>query len=287
MFESLYSVDANLVAHPQMAAGHTVENDGKHWVIRLRDGLRFHDGEPVLARDCTASVMRWMQRDAVGRTLALRVDALEAPDDQTVVFRLNKPFPQLPFALGKAQPNMLPIMPLHLASTDPSQPVSELIGSGLFRFVPAEFSAGSFAVMARFEGYRPRDEAPNGTSGGRRALLDRIEWHAIPDFATAAGALLKGEMDWVETPLPDLLPRLRQDRSIVVDIFDPHGNYPLLRPNHVSGPTANVGMRRAIMAALDPVEIMQAATSGEPSAFTAPVGCEQDHAFRWASDRGS
>ena len=50
----------------------------------------------------------------------------------------------------------------------------------------------------------------------------------------------------------------------MVDICDPHGNYPLLRPNHVSGPTANVGVRRAIMAALDPVEIMQAATSGEP-----------------------
>ena len=273
VFESLYSVDESLVAHPQMAAGHTVEDDGKLWVIRLRDGLRFHDGEPVQARDCTASIKRWMLRDAVGKTLALRLDALEASDDQTIVFRLNKPFPQLPFALGKAQPNMLPVMPLRLASTDPSQQVSELIGSGPFRFVPSEFSAGNFAVMARFEGYRPRDETPNGTSGGRKALLDRVEWHAIPDPATAAGALLKGEMDWVETPLPDLLPRLRQDRSIVVSICDPHGNYPLLRPNHVSGPTANVGVRRAIMAALDPVEIMQAATSGEPDAFTAPVGC--------------
>jgi peptide/nickel transport system substrate-binding protein len=80
-------------------------------------------------------------------------------------------------------------------------------------------------------------------------------------------------MDWVETPLPDLLPRLRQSRDIVVDICDPHGNYPLLRPNHVSGPTANVGLRRAIMAALDPAEIMHAVTSGEPGTSTAPVGC--------------
>ena len=172
VFELLYSVDEKLVAHPQMAEGHMVEDDGRRWVIRLRDGLRFHDGEPVLARDCVASISRWMKRDAVGRTLALRLDALEAPDDQTIVFRLNKPFPQLPFALGKAQPNMLPIMPVRLASTDPSQQVSELIGSGPFRFVPSEFSAGSVAVMARFEGYRPRDEVPNGTSGGRKALLE-------------------------------------------------------------------------------------------------------------------
>jgi peptide/nickel transport system substrate-binding protein len=80
-------------------------------------------------------------------------------------------------------------------------------------------------------------------------------------------------MDWIETPLPDLLPRLRQNRNIMVDICDPHGSYPLLRPNHVSGPTANVGIRRAIMAALDPVEIMQAVAGGEPDTFTAPVGC--------------
>jgi peptide/nickel transport system substrate-binding protein len=172
VFESLYSVDEKLLPQPQMAEGHTIEDDGKRWVIRLRDGLRFHDGESVLARDCVVSIDRWMKRDAVGRTLALRLDALEAPDDRTIIFRLHKPFPQLPFALGKAQPNMLPVMPARLASTDPSQQVSELIGSGPFRFVPTEFSAGSFAVMARFEGYRPRDEAPNGTSGGRRASTE-------------------------------------------------------------------------------------------------------------------
>src|SRR3954471_12824722 len=92
VFESLYSVDERLNPQPQMAAGHQVEDDGKRWTITLRDGLRFHDGEPVHARDCVASINRWMKRDAVGRTLALRVDALEAPDDRTVVFRLNKPY---------------------------------------------------------------------------------------------------------------------------------------------------------------------------------------------------
>jgi peptide/nickel transport system substrate-binding protein len=272
IFESLYSVDEKLTAHAQMAAGQVIEDDGKRWIVSLRDGLRFHDNEPVLARDCIASINRWMTRDAVGKTLALRIDALEAPDDRTVVFRLRKPFPQLPFALGKAQPNMLPVMPARLAATDSSQQVAELIGSGPFRFVPGEFSAGHLAVQTRFSGYQPRQEAPNGTSGGRFAKLDRIEWLAMPDPGTAASALLKGEVDWVETPLPDLLGRLRQHSGIVVDIADPHGNYMLLRPNHVSGLTANPGVRRAIMAALDPREIMAAVTGGEAGAVTAPVG---------------
>ena len=272
IFESLYSVDEKLRPRPQMAAGHTIEDDGKRWIIRLRDGLRFHDNEPVLARDCVATINRWMKRDAVGRTLALRVDALEAPDDRTLVFRLRKPFPQLPFALGKAQGNILPIMPARLAATDPSVQITELIGSGPFRFVTSEFSAGNLAVAARFAAYQPRQEAPNGTSGGRQAKLDRIEWRAMPDPGTAASALLKGEVDWVETPLPDLLGRLRQNRDIVVDITNPYGAYMLLRPNHVSGPTAKPGIRRAIMAALDSKEIMEAVTGGDPGTVTAPIG---------------
>jgi peptide/nickel transport system substrate-binding protein len=213
-----------------------------------------------------------MKRDAVGKTLALRVDALEAPDDRTIVFRLRKPFPQLPFALGKAQPNMLPVMPARLAATDASVQITELVGSGPYRFVAGEFSAGNLAVLTRFAGYEPRQEAPNGTAGGRVPKVARVEWRAIPDPATAAAALMKGEVDWLETPLPDLVARLRQSRDVVVDIADPHGNYMLLRPNHVAGPTANVAVRQAIMAALDSKEIMEAVAGADPGTWTAPVG---------------
>ncbi len=67
---------------PQMAAGHVVDDDGKRWTIKLRDGLLFHDGQPVLARDCVASLQRWMKRDSFGQSIAAVLDALEAPDDR-------------------------------------------------------------------------------------------------------------------------------------------------------------------------------------------------------------
>jgi hypothetical protein len=118
VFESLYSVDEMLKPRPQMIAGHRVEDGGKHWTMRLREGLRFHDGEPVLARACVASINRWLARDLLARSLTPRLDAVEAPDDRTVVFRLKRPFPRLDFALGKAQPNILPIMPARLATTN-------------------------------------------------------------------------------------------------------------------------------------------------------------------------
>jgi len=69
VFDTLYGVDANWKAQPQMAAGHVVESDGKTWKITLRDGLRFHDNTPVLARDVVASLLRWGKRDSFGLAL--------------------------------------------------------------------------------------------------------------------------------------------------------------------------------------------------------------------------
>ena len=50
VFDTLYGIDTEWKAKPQMVAGHTVEEDGLTWTLKLRDGLRFHDNEPVLAR---------------------------------------------------------------------------------------------------------------------------------------------------------------------------------------------------------------------------------------------
>ena len=101
VFDTLYGQDNAYRAQPQMAEGATTEADGKLWKITLRPGLKFHDGEPVLAKDCVASIRRWGKRDAYGQTLLAATDELSAPDDQTLQFRLKRPFPLLPDALAK------------------------------------------------------------------------------------------------------------------------------------------------------------------------------------------
>ena len=273
VYDTLYGIDDKLQPQPQMAAGHRVEDGGLRWVVTLRPGLRFHDGSPVRAIDCAASIQRWMRRDSLGQTLAGRLDAIETPDDTTLVFRLKKPFAALPWALGKSQPSPPVIMPERLASTDAFKAVSEVVGSGPFRFVPGDYVSGSRALFVRFDGYKPRDEVPNGTAGGKRALVERVEWRIMPEAATAAAALRRGEVDWVEQPLTDLLPQLRADASVRVDRLDPFGLYPVLRFNCIQGPTANQGVRQAILAALDPVEVMQAVMGDDADAYRAPIGC--------------
>ena len=158
IFETLYGRDEKLNPKPQMVEGHQVEDNGLRWTMRLRDGLLFHDGEPVLARDCVASLLRWMKRDPIGQSIAARMDALEAPDDRTLVFRLNKPFASLPYALAKTQPTPV-IMPERLAKTDPFKQIPEAIGSGPFRFVANEYVAGNLAVFAKFDRYRSATRA--------------------------------------------------------------------------------------------------------------------------------
>lgn len=273
VFDTLYGLDARLNPSPQMAAGHVVDQDGKRWTITLRDGLLWHDGHKVLARDCVASLNRWMKRDGLGQTVADRLDALEAPDDRTLVFRLKQPFAALPFALAKTQPSPPVMMPERIALTDPYKQITEAVGSGPFRFVADEYVSGSRTVFARFDGYVSRGEPASFTAGAKRVLVDRVEWRVVPDAATAAAALQAGEVDWLEIPLPDLLDQLRRTHGVVVDRLDPYGLYPVLRPNHLIAPTDNVGVRRAILAAINPVEVMQSFMGNDASTYNAPIGC--------------
>ena len=263
IYDMLYGRDENNIPRPQMVEAAGMEPGGKRWTLRLRDNLTFHDGERVLARDCAASLRRWMKRDQTGGSLARRLDALETPDDRTLVFRLNKPFVHMPRALSRIVTP--PVMvPERLALTDPYKPMPEAIGSGPFRWVPGEHVQGSFAAFARNDRYVPRDEPPSYMAGGHRVLVDRVEWKMITDGATAANALVTGEVDWIEIPLPDLLPMLKAARGVRTGILDRFGQKHILRMNHVTGPTANPAIRHAIMAAMDQKEIMTAVMGGDP-----------------------
>ena len=272
VFDTLYGTDDQLDPKPQMAEGHQIGDDGKRWTITLRDGLLFHDGEPVRARDCVASLQRWMKRDSFGQSIAAVMDALEAPDDRTLVFRLKQAFPPLPMALAKTQPSPAFIMPERIANTDPFKQITEVVGSGPFRFVADEYVPGSRVIFAKFDKYRPREDEPSSLAGAKRVYVDRVEWRIIPEPATAASALQAGEVDWLEMPLTDLLAVLRRDKGVVVGRLDPYGLYPVLRFNQLQGPTKAQGVRQAILAAIDPREVMQAIMGDDTAAYHAPVG---------------
>jgi peptide/nickel transport system substrate-binding protein len=156
--------------------------------------------------------------------------------------------------------------------TDPYKQMTEAIGSGPFRFLADEYVIGSHAAMVPFERYVPRDEPASFTAGGHRVLVDRVEWKMIPDAATAANAMATGEVDWLEMPMPDLLPMLQRAPNVKIGRLDDWGFISQLRPNHVIAPTNNVKLRRAIMAAIDQRAVMDAIMGSDPDDVIVPMG---------------
>jgi len=274
VFDTLYGMDAGFRPVPQMVDGHRVEDDGRRWDLTLREGLRFHDGERVLARDCVASVRRWARRDPFGGMLMDATEELSAPDDRTIRFRLRRPFPLLPMALGKAGVPVCAMMPERLANTDPFRQVGEMIGSGPFRFKADERVPGSLNVYTRFEGYVPRrDGTVAWTSGPKVVHFERVEWRVMPDASTATNALLQGEADWQEYAYHDQLPLMRRSRAVRVEVKDPTGFVGQMSVNHLQKPFDNPAVRRAVMGAIDQEASVQALVgAGETGLYTVPCG---------------
>jgi peptide/nickel transport system substrate-binding protein len=265
VWDTLYGFDDKLEAQRQMVEGEEVSSDGKTWTFKLREGLRFHDGEPVRARDVVASINRWMPRDPMGQLLrALNVE-LSAVDDRTFRWVLSAPFSKMKMALGKNATPMCFIMPERIARTDAFTQISEYVGSGPMRFVRNEWVPGARAVFSRFDQYVPRNEPASWLAGGKRMMVDRVEWVVMPDPATASAALQNGEVDWWENPITDLVPVLRRNRNIRVDIADPLGNIGAFRMNHLHPPFNNVKVRQAVLAALRQEDYMRALVGDDRS----------------------
>jgi peptide/nickel transport system substrate-binding protein len=273
VFDTLFGMDSNYQMQPQMVDKYTVEDDGKRWVMTLRDGLMWHDGEKVLAKDCVASVKRWARRDGIGSLMMGRVDELSAIDDKTFQFRLKKPFRQLPYALGKISTPMCPMMPERLAMTDPFKAVTEMIGSGPFRFKADEYVSGARSVYVKNEKYVPRNEKTTGwTAGGKVVYMDRVEWLTSPDDGTSAAAMQSGEMDWWELPTSDLVPLLKKSGHVRVEIKDRNGTLGMLKLNHLQPPFNNPEIRRALIGAINQADFMTAIAGDDKTMWRGGVG---------------
>lgn len=169
---------------------------------------------------------------------------------------------------------MCAIMPERLAATEPFKRVTEMVGSGPYRFKADERVQGSRFVYERFQDYKPREDggAPEWTSGPKVAHFDRVEWHVIPDPATAAAALQRGEMDGWELPISDLLPMLERDRKLKLETVYDTGFCMLMRPNHLIPPFDNPAVRRALLGVVDQTEAMIAAMGEDPALRKVPCG---------------
>jgi peptide/nickel transport system substrate-binding protein len=267
--DQLYGLDEDYVPRPQMVAGHEVSADQLRWRFTLRDGLLFHDGEKVRSADCVASIARWAKRDPFGVHMAAVMDEMTAVDDKTFEIRLKRPYGHMLYGLGATT---CFIRPERLAKTDAFTAITDQTGSGPFRFLPDQFITGSSAAYARHDGYVPRQEPAKMWSGGKMAYFDRVEWHMLPDPATAAAALQKGEVDWVERPLFDLIPKLQSSPGVTVAQVDPIGFFAILVLNNAVPPFDNSKLRAALLPAIAQSDFMAAVVGDQTQSARPGMG---------------
>jgi peptide/nickel transport system substrate-binding protein len=266
IYDTLFATDANGEVQPQMVGKYDVSPDRLTHTFTLRDGLTWHDGQPVTAEDCVASIKRWAAKDTSGQKLMTFVSAIEIKDAKTFVMQLKEPTGLVLLGLGKPSSNVPFMMPKRVAETDPNTQISDFTGSGPFVFKRDEWKPGNRTVYVKFNKYQPRSEAPSGLAGGKVAKFDRIEWHAISDHQQAINALLAGEIDFVENPPHDLQPLALANPDVKAVEWNTLGLQYTFRPNWMHKPFDNPKVRQALFYAFNQEDFLKAAI-GDPEFY--------------------
>src|SRR5258707_7206645 len=216
-----------------------VADDKLTYPFTLRDGLKWHDGAPVTAEDCVASLQRWGKRDGMGQKLMNFVAGIEATDPKTITLKLKEPYGLVLESIGKPSSVVPFMMPKRIAETPADKAIPEQIGSGPFKFVAAEFQPGVKAVYEKNADYIPRKEPPSWTAGGKVVRVDRVEWITMADAQTAVNALQSGEIDFLEINPIDLATMLAANNDLKVETLSKLGFQTIGRMNFLYPPFDN------------------------------------------------
>jgi len=259
VYDTLFSMNEMFEPEPQMVDSWSISEDQKTWTFKLRENLNWHDGKEVTAEDCVSSLQRWGKRDADGQRLFRNIKSLVAKDSQTFEMQLYAPDKFIPNTLAKLSSNVPFMMPKHIAQTDPFTAITDPIGSGPYIFKKSEWVPGKKVVYVKNKNYVARDEPLSLAAGGKPPKLDRIIWIFYPNRTEATNALLRGEVDYVESPPTNMIPELEGKKQIVLAFTDPLGNVGMARFNTLLPPFDNVDIRRAVIMAMDQNDYMSAA----------------------------
>jgi peptide/nickel transport system substrate-binding protein len=262
VYDTLFGTDENLRIKPQMVERTRTSGDGMKYTFTLRDGLRWHDGQPVQADDCVESLKRWGKRDRFGRLLMAHTEKITPVDRKTFTLELGERFGPVLEALGKPSSNVPFMMPARIAATPAEQPITELVGSGPFKCAQDEWKPGEQIVYVKNPDYVPLNEPPSGSTGGKKVYVDKVIWHYVPDPWSAAEALTAGGVDWWQEPPLDYFPKIEQNPDLQTFLFDPLGAQGWLRPNHLHPPFDNRKAREALLHMMDQVTYL-ALTHGQ------------------------
>lgn len=254
IFEGLFVFDSSFNPQPMLVDTYEQSDDGLVFTLTLRDGISFHNGDPLTADDVVASLDRWGAINGRGRMVYERMDSIEAVDDLTVQMTFNEPTGVLLSYLALPEAMITPASVAEAAG-DQQIPADQLIGTGPFMF--DEHIVDQHLRFVRYDGYMPREEEPDGLSGRKVAYLDAIEFIPVPDESVRANGVLTGDYHFADQVPADFFDTLEMDPGVEPIMVQPYFSY-YVHFNKDRGLFTNPALRKAVQLCFSQSEAMLA-----------------------------
>lgn len=273
MVEGLVGYAEDGTVKPLLARSVERSADGVTYTFKLRPGVKFHNGADLTAADVAWNWRRYMDPRTEWRCLAefdgrngLKVEALETPDDETVVMRINMPSAVFLDTLARTDCGMTGI--IHRESVKADGTWDKPVGTGPYRL--ADWRRGQSLTLVRFDGYvSPAGQGLDGYVGDKTPHVAEVRLIVVPDAATIKVALLTGAVDITQAATADI-PELKARPDIVVQTPADASKHAFLfqtRDPLLSNPK----LRQAIAAALDLDELVEVVSDGTSTASASAV----------------
>src|SRR5690625_4845984 len=279
IFETLYTTNSKHEAVPMLAEG-VETDDNKTFVFKLREGIKFHNGEEMTADDVVASMERWLELSTITGNI-FDGATWTAEDDHTVVLELVEPSSLTLDTIASAK-QAAAIMPKDIVESAGADGPDEYIGTGPYKFV--EWVQDQYIHFTKYDDYQALDEAADGLGGKKEALVDDIYFYLVPDTSTRVAGLQTGEYDFAYGISYDNYDQFVNNPDFEV-ILTPSANE-IIGFNQVEGIATDFKIREDVNTAVDNDEIMMAAFPNEDF-YWLDSGYMDMHIENWASTEGS
>lgn len=283
IYEALVTLDENFVVHPELCESYEISEDSKEYTWFLRKGVKFHNGEEMTADDVVASMNRWLDHYSNAKNTVGEA-RFEKVDDYTVKISMENPAGQLNELIALQTQGSIVVPKSVLDDLDPDTgAMKAYIGTGPYKF--GEWKEGSYLRLDRFDEYTPYGEKgdASGWYGYKTQLSEHIYYDFVADTSVRTAGIQTGEFDIVTEMNNDDYAMFQGIEGLNTNT-DLNGLYFIIY-NKAEGLCADVNMRQAINAIVDPEEIL-AAAMGNPDFYKVEVSWMPEQMSNWYTDAG-
>lgn len=280
IYEALFQMDENYEPQPVLAESYEVSDDGKVYTIKLRQGVKFHNGEEMTADDVVASMNRWVQLSAKAKTL-IGGSVFEKVDDYTVSLTVNEPSSDIIMVLASPI-QFAAIYPKEVVDSATEEGTSEYIGTGPYKV--AEWKQDQYVKLEKYDDYQPAEGKSSGLAGAKEAQADTIIFNIVTDTSTRIAGVQSGQYDIAEDIPADQYKDLAADKNLTMDVRS--GGTLNLFLNTTEGVMTDINLRQAILAAMNCDDILMA-SYGDADLYKLNAGWSNPDDTQWGTDAGS